>query len=126
MAARIAMVGAGGVAARHVRVLTGLGAEVVAVADPVRDLLCWMNDPEGTRRSLAQVRWPTFRGVCRSSFGFDPDGENPTVAADRLIMGGGLWDSAWQRFRDLRRSDVARPLAEVVETAVGLAGGQPP
>lgn len=29
------MVGAGGVAARHVRVLTGLGAEVVAVADPV-------------------------------------------------------------------------------------------
>ena len=37
MAARIAMVGAGGVAARHVRVLTGLGAEVVAVADPVPD-----------------------------------------------------------------------------------------
>src|SRR5829696_1294087 len=32
---RIAMVGAGGVAARHVRVLTGLGARVVAVADPV-------------------------------------------------------------------------------------------
>lgn len=31
---RIAMVGAGGVAARHVRVLTGLGAQVVAVADP--------------------------------------------------------------------------------------------
>src|SRR5829696_4175970 len=34
---RIAMVGAGGVAARHVRVLTGLGARVVAVADPVAD-----------------------------------------------------------------------------------------
>lgn len=32
---RIAMVGAGGVAARHVRVLGGLGARVVAVADPV-------------------------------------------------------------------------------------------
>ena len=30
---RIAMVGAGGVATRHVRVLTGLGAEVVAVAE---------------------------------------------------------------------------------------------
>jgi predicted dehydrogenase len=38
---RIAMVGAGGVAARHVRVLTGLGAQVVAVADPV---------PEAARR----------------------------------------------------------------------------
>lgn len=35
MSARIAMVGAGGVAARHVRVLTGLGARVVAIADPV-------------------------------------------------------------------------------------------
>lgn len=35
MTARIAMVGAGGVAARHVRVLTGLDARVVAVADPV-------------------------------------------------------------------------------------------
>ena len=35
MSARIAMIGAGGVAARHVRVLTGLGARVVGVADPV-------------------------------------------------------------------------------------------
>jgi predicted dehydrogenase len=35
MSARIAMIGAGGVAARHVRVLSGLGARVVAVADPV-------------------------------------------------------------------------------------------
>jgi len=35
MSARIAVVGAGGVAARHVRVLTGLDATVVAVADPV-------------------------------------------------------------------------------------------
>jgi predicted dehydrogenase len=35
MNARIAMIGAGGVAARHVRVLTGLGARVVGVADPV-------------------------------------------------------------------------------------------
>ena len=37
MSARIAMIGAGGVAARHVRVLTGLGARVVGVADPVAD-----------------------------------------------------------------------------------------
>ena len=37
MTVRIAMVGAGGVAARHVRVLTGLGARVVAVADPVAE-----------------------------------------------------------------------------------------
>ena len=35
MSARIAMIGAGGVAARHVRVLTRLGARVVGVADPV-------------------------------------------------------------------------------------------
>ena len=35
MSARIAMIGAGAVAARHVRVLTGLGARVVGVADPV-------------------------------------------------------------------------------------------
>ena len=35
MSARIAMIGAGGVATRHVRVLTGLGARVVGVADPV-------------------------------------------------------------------------------------------
>ncbi|HVE28834.1 MAG TPA: Gfo/Idh/MocA family oxidoreductase [Mycobacteriales bacterium] len=35
MSARIAMIGAGAVAARHVRVLSGLGARVVGVADPV-------------------------------------------------------------------------------------------
>jgi myo-inositol 2-dehydrogenase / D-chiro-inositol 1-dehydrogenase len=32
---RIGIIGAGGVAARHVRVLTGLGAEIAGVADPV-------------------------------------------------------------------------------------------
>jgi predicted dehydrogenase len=35
VATRIAMIGAGAVATRHVRVLTGLGARVVGVADPV-------------------------------------------------------------------------------------------
>ena len=44
MSARIAMIGAGAVAARHVRVLTGLGARVVGVADPV---------PEAARRLAA-------------------------------------------------------------------------
>lgn len=43
---RIGMVGAGGVAARHVRVLTGLGARVVGVADPV---------PEAARQLAADA-----------------------------------------------------------------------
>src|SRR6185437_1556221 len=46
MCARIAMIGAGAVAARHVRVLSRLGARVVAVADPV---------PEAARRLAADV-----------------------------------------------------------------------
>jgi len=46
MNARIAMIGAGAVAARHVRVLSRLGARVVAVADPV---------PEAARRLAADV-----------------------------------------------------------------------
>jgi myo-inositol 2-dehydrogenase / D-chiro-inositol 1-dehydrogenase len=44
MTVRIAMIGAGGVAARHARVLTRLGARVVGVADPV---------PEAARRLAA-------------------------------------------------------------------------
>src|SRR5215212_6046661 len=54
MSARIAMVGAGGVAARHVRVLTGLGAQVVAVADPV---------PEAARRLAADCAAQSYPDV---------------------------------------------------------------
>ena len=52
MSARIAMIGAGAVAARHVRVLTGLGARVVGVADPV---------PAAAERLAADGEWTRRR-----------------------------------------------------------------
>jgi myo-inositol 2-dehydrogenase / D-chiro-inositol 1-dehydrogenase len=61
---RIGMVGAGGVAARHVRVLTGLGARVVGVADPV---------PEAARRLAADAGAAAYPDVDALLTGQDVD-----------------------------------------------------
>lgn len=70
----------------------------LAVDDPVRDLLRWMNDPDGTRATLDGPRWPALRSMIRSQFQFDPEEEPPSAAADHLAGGGGPWDAVWQRF----------------------------
>ena len=70
----------------------------LAVDDPVRDLLRWMNDSGGTRAALDGPRWPALRNMIRAQFNFDPDDELATTAAGRLARGGGPWDAVWQRF----------------------------
>jgi putative ATP-dependent endonuclease of the OLD family len=54
-------------------------------------------------------------------FVLDPDFE----AVAELRGHKGKPQRAWRRFRALRRSDVPRPLAEIVEAAVGLSRGRP-
>ena len=73
----------------------------LAIGDPVRDLLTWMSDARGFRRTLRYAgRWATFRDVCVREFCFDPDADGTRAAADALTEGGGKWDEVWQRFCD--------------------------
>lgn len=97
--------------------------DALAVEDPVRDLLRWMNDPEGTRRALEDVRWRALSSRARATFGFDPSTDPPLEAADRLIAGDKRWSSVWSRFSENPRiyRGVAALLREADEQASELA-----
>ncbi len=85
----------------------------LAVSDPVRDVLRWMSDPDGVRKSLDAPRWRSFCNVCKTDFNFDPEEDGSSVAANSLSVGGGRWDDIWRRFCEAPRlypgiSDVLR------------------
>lgn len=75
----------------------------LSVSDPIRDLLRWMSDADGFQKGLDAGRWQSFCNVCRSEFDFDPEAEDPRVAASSLATGGARWDNVWQRFCEAPR-----------------------
>jgi hypothetical protein len=67
-------------------------------ADPVRDLLTWMNDPQRSAADWQGPRWDAFRSRCRGDWQLDPEADGPLVAAERLADGGGGWEQVWERY----------------------------
>lgn len=70
------------------------------VADPVRDVLAWMNDPAGTRSSWAGGRWAAFAARCRQDLGLHPEKDGELTAAERLAARQGVWAQVWERYAD--------------------------
>ena len=68
-------------------------------ADPVRDLLTWMNNPEGTAAEWQGARWDAFRSRCKADWKLDPEADGVLVAAERIAEGPKEWDPVWQRYR---------------------------
>ncbi len=68
-------------------------------ADPVRDLLTWMNSPDGIAAEWQGARWDAFRNRCKAEWKFDPEADGVLVAAERIAEGSKEWDPAWQRYR---------------------------
>lgn len=66
--------------------------------DPARDLLTWMNDPQGTRKKWDKERWLALVGVCETEYKFNPDKEDELVAAELLCQRQGVWESIWHRY----------------------------
>jgi hypothetical protein len=68
----------------------------LSVADPIRDLLQWLNSPELFEQTQAG-RWVAFRNRCLSEFHVDPaDGPDVTIRA--LAEGHPQLDPVWFRF----------------------------
>lgn len=97
--------------------------DALAVDDPVRDLLRWLNDADGTRRALDDVRWASLANRSRAQFDFDPATDPPSDAADRIITGDHRWDAVWNRFAENPRiyPGVARLLRQADESRGDLA-----
>ena len=68
--------------------------------EPVRDLLLWMNDPQGQRAAKDVAVWGAFRDHCRSQLGFDPEADGALTAAALLGQRQGAWQSVWNRFAE--------------------------
>lgn len=70
----------------------------LSVQDPVRDLLLWLNNPETFEAGAKGARWESFRSVCQTEFGIDPDRTPPNEVAGRLVHGELGLDRVWNRF----------------------------
>lgn len=80
--------------------LEAIDFDHLLVADPVRDVLIWMNDPVGTRKSWGEGRWAAFVGRCRQDLGLHPQKDGNLTAAERLAAREGVWDQVWERYAE--------------------------
>jgi len=94
--------------------------------DPARELLAWIDDPEGTRARLGG-EWTTFVSVCSGAFGFSPAKETPITAAGLLGRREGAWAHVWTRFTEAPARYPNLPTAlDQAAPADSLFGGDDP
>lgn len=74
------------------------------VADEIKALLTWLNEPEGTKMALSGNEWAAFVSRSKSTFGVDPDGVGALTIAAKLGQRQGPWKQAWDRFAEAPHS----------------------
>ncbi len=72
----------------------------LVVGDHPRELLTWMNSPSDVQKRFQEVgKWHAFRNRCRNDFGFDPESDGETVAAESFgLRNSDTWSALWERF----------------------------
>jgi hypothetical protein len=65
---------------------------------PDKELLTWMNDPQGIKDLWKGKRWDAFVALCVKEFSFNPDKEGDLGAAEALCLNKEAWTVVWQRF----------------------------
>lgn len=74
--------------------------KLLTSGDPTRDLLMWIDQGDGFRKSLGETEWQAFVEVTRSQMGFDPSKEGQLSAAEKLAGHEGPWSPVWQRYME--------------------------
>lgn len=72
----------------------------LVMADPIKDLLAWLNDPQEKQRQLTTAKWPVFVSLCQQQFDFTPEMAQLPQALQKLCDSQGPWQAVWQRFYD--------------------------
>ena len=101
--------------------------DALIVDDPARDVLRWLDDPEGFQAASDDARWTTFTGVARVRYGVDPEADGPLAAARKLGEAEGAWTAVWDRFAETPSAYTAVPdlLEKVAPPSLGgLFGAQ--
>ncbi len=88
---------------KKVEQLTGFHLESndfnqMLMSAPDKDLLTWMNDPQGIQDLWKGKHWDAFVALCAKEFSFNPEKEGDLGAAEALCMNKGAWTVVWQRF----------------------------
>jgi hypothetical protein len=94
----------------------------LSVADPVRDLLLWLNQPETFEAGAKGARWESFRSVVQSEFGLDPEQISPSEVAGRLLRADLSLDPIWMRF--VEAPQLYPGVAKLLRDPAGVGQGQ--
>lgn len=68
--------------------------------NPTRDVLAWINNPEGKQKDWSASHWAVFTSICRKDFGFNPEQDGVITAAEKLTKQEGKWKAVWEIYVD--------------------------
>ena len=54
--------------------------------DNVKNVLRWLNDPEGYRDECSDQEWAAFVALSENHYDFQPDRDSPVTAAEKLDL----------------------------------------
>ena len=74
--------------------------DALIAPNPVKDILAWMNYPEGKKQDWKGGRWDIFVDRCRKDYAFHPDQDGELVAAEKLAAHAGVWAEVWEFYGD--------------------------
>ncbi len=79
------------------------------VADPVRDLLCWLDQDLAFRQQRTAAEWRAFADITRTQYGLDPERASVLDGATALAERKGAWQQVWARFCEAPQHYAAIP-----------------
>jgi hypothetical protein len=99
----------------------------LSVEDPVRDMLRWLDNPQGFETAAKGSRWESFRALSKSEFGIYPDQTSPAEIAALLLRSDPKLDRIWSRFSEAPQlyPGVAKRLRDPISVGQGMLGLDP-
>jgi hypothetical protein len=82
------------------KILDAAFFDALIAPNPVKDLLTWMNDPQGKHQEWQGGRWDIFVDRCRKDYGFHPEQDGEWVAAEMLAAHSEAWTEIWDFYSD--------------------------
>ncbi|MCX6877042.1 MAG: BREX-1 system phosphatase PglZ type B [Verrucomicrobia bacterium] len=76
----------------------------LAISDPVRLVLDWMNAPEKAAKDWPESQYAAFLAYCKKDLGFHPEKDGLITAVEKVTSAAGKWANVWNRFEDLAQS----------------------
>jgi len=95
--------------------------DALIAPNPIKDILTWMNDPQGQQQTWQGGRWDIFVDRCRKDYLFHPGQDGELAAAEKLAPHLGIWAEVWEFYGDAHgRFPKVYALLERINPPTGL------